>query len=209
MTTRRSILIGVGLAVAVALLAISIVMFKTASDSYASFYGAQHAVPLRMTIDPTHPGRYEGTIEHTNHPGCAFWSLIIDADPPFTPEEEEDSLAGLKFTVDATMIHFKPLDQPRMDRILHNLHLGEFDSGTPSGKYTLVLNVTKPIPVVSGRKYTLVAPYCPNGLGKLPSLIALTIGVGCDVIAAIAALISLLAWRKGRRLGRTKQPATQ
>lgn len=207
MKARRKICIAIGLMITGIFTYIAIVFAIESQHILIKVAAAEKAVPIQLAIDPTQTGRYEGVIEQTY---CSehFWELSIIADPPFT-ESEAKTLEALEFNLEATPLLNCAYTHPALDmRNGQRLLLANLEKNAAPGKYQIVLNITKPLPAVQGRRYMLVAPYFLCGLERLSGSVILTLGAIFGFIACVSAIISLLAWRKGRSLDQTKQLST-
>lgn len=182
-------------ALALGLLAYGCYLFHLGRDMERRYRAALTAEPVRVCVDLSKAGMYEGTFLQTYS-----WShgeeILLRADPPLQSQEEtKAALAGLSFRIrildDAgedvvTGEGAHELRPPQATRALgHDVPLLYFHP-FPKGRYRFLLEVLEPAPRMAGRQQEVFAWYLCCGCEQGPVIAA-------QVIGTISVVLSLFA----------------
>ena len=176
---------------------------------------ARVAEPIRLKVDLSKPGEYEGTFRHT-FTAAHSKNLQIETDSQLMPKSARESrekgkeiLAGLSGRVsiigsDGSVV--KECDftaESSTDCWSFNnawwiplIDLGSF----PAGVYTLKLKVDHGAPQLANVRHVLIAKYGLCGMEYLHSQMMMWLGIGGCVIAGllIIAIVVVTVAKRGR-----------
>lgn len=170
---------------------------------------AKQAEPVRMQVDFSKPGRFEGELKQTFT--CSHWeSLALEVNLPFTTSEEAEKAVGKV----SGRISLKDSDGQAVYEgpvaiIAHNVpdkspELYIMIPILPQGHYAICIDIQEGTPSLAGRSQTLVGRYRLCGMEYVAIAFEKGIGICCWVVMGIIVLILFM-----RRLRRQRHVSGQ
>lgn len=170
------------------------------------------ARPLRMDVDLSRPGRYEGLYHQTYRRAHAS-SLIVHLGPPPPARAPVDTQPAGTFDghVEILDANGQSVFKSNLSADMLELLLTANEAGGPThmvlripprlpiGTYKFVLDVRRPAPALAGRKPTVIARYAICELEMMPSVFAGAASVAFGLSGGIVALVLLVGGAKRRR----------
>jgi hypothetical protein len=169
------------------------------------------AEPLRMDVDLSKPGRYEGSYHQTYRRAHAG-SLIVHLGPAPAGAAADTQPAGNfdghveLFDAGGKCVFQDDLPTDALKMLLTEDLAGEptyqvfhIPPALPIGSYKFVLDVRRPAPALAGRKQTVIARYAVCELEMMPAFLAGAASVVFGLPGVILALALLVRQAKRRR----------
>jgi hypothetical protein len=172
---------------------------------------AMEAEPLRMDVDLSKPGRYEGSYHQTYRRAHAG-SLIVHLGPAPAGAAADTQPAGNfdghveLFDAGGKCVFQDDLPTDALKMLLTEDLAGEptyqvfrIPPALPIGSYKFVLDVRRPAPALARRKQTVIARYAVCELEMMPAFLAGAASVVFGLTGGIVALVLLVGKARRRR----------